>query len=78
MRLLETEKKEHDRQAVIDYQKQAYECRRAFIEYPENELLRAAMQLSRKRAAKAYGKFVGKWEEEPVMPVYLEDQLEGF
>lgn len=70
--LLKKEKKEHDRKRVLDIQSQAFECARARIQWPENRFIEAAFQISAKKAAKLYARFLDKYGEHPMMPVRLE------
>lgn len=73
---LELEKKEHDRQLVIEYQRKAEECAQARVYFPDNVFIKAALEISVARAAKLHAKFTRKYGEQPMMPVRLE--LEEF
>lgn len=69
--LLKKEKKEHDRNLVAYYEKRARQCEEAWLHYPDNDLIRAAWDLSRKKAARAFEKFVRKYGEPPLESVQI-------
>jgi hypothetical protein len=75
---LEVEKREHDRQLVLDYQRMANECARAHLNYPDNFYLKNAMDFAIKNAARSLVKFVRKYGDLPAMNLQLENDQEGF
>ena len=75
---LEVEKREHDRQLVLDYQRMANECARAHLNYPDNFYLQNAMNFAIRKAASSLKKFVSKYGMQPIVEVLLENKVEGF
>lgn len=75
---LELEKREHDRQLVLDYQRMANECARARIHFPDNIYLQNAFDFASRQASKSLMKFVRKYGDLPAMNLQLENEQEGF
>lgn len=75
---LELEKREHDRQLVLDYQRMANECARARIYFPDNFYLKNAMDFAISQASKSLMKYVRKYGEQPLVVLQLENEQEGF
>ena len=74
---LELEKREHDRELVLEYQRKADECAQAYIHFSDNVFLKAAMEVSITRAAKLHARFLRKYREQPLLTVQLENEVEG-
>ena len=74
---LELEKREHDRQLVLEYQRKADECAQAYVHFSDNVFLRAALEISIKKAAKLHARFLRKYREQPLLTVQLENEVEG-
>ena len=75
---LELEKREHDRELVLEYQRMANECARARIYFPDNIYLKNAMNFAIRKAASSLKKFVRKYGMQPIVAVLLENEVEGF
>ena len=75
---LELEKREHDRELVLEYQRMANECARARVYFPDNIYLQNAMNFAIRKAASSLKKFVRKYGMQPIVEVLLENEVEGF
>ena len=73
---LELEKREHDRELVLEYQRMANECARARIYFPDNIYLKNAFDFAVRQASRSLVKFVRKYGDLPAMNLQLENEQE--